>query len=130
MLLPCEVAVKGILPVVRAMIAEELGARYHLKQREIAKVLGVSQPAISLYYKKSRGKAIDLENDSEVKGLIEKLSASLVTGELAPKDWISGFCGVCRIIRAKGLICELHGTLDPTLDIQKCGYCTTTTARC
>ncbi|MBX5327295.1 MAG: transcriptional regulator [Candidatus Bathyarchaeia archaeon] len=130
LLLPCEVAVKGVLPVIRALIAEELGITYHLKQKEIAKILGVSQPAVSLYYKKMRGKAIDLERESEVRRLIKKLSASLVEKELTPKDFISEFCKVCVKIRAKGLICELHGTLDPSLDIEKCGYCMTKAAKC
>ncbi|MGQ9565024.1 MAG: transcriptional regulator [Candidatus Bathyarchaeales archaeon] len=130
MLLPCEVAVKGVLPVIRALIAEELGNTYHLKQKEIAKILGVSQPAISLYYKKMRGKAIDLRKEDEVRRLIKKLSVSLVEEELSPKDCISDFCEVCIKIRAKGLICELHGTLDPSLDIEKCGYCMSKTTKC
>ncbi len=74
MLAPCEIAVKCALPAVRAMIAKELVTKHNLKQAEAAELLGVSQPAISLYSRKIRGKAINLENDQDVKTLIEKLS--------------------------------------------------------
>jgi predicted transcriptional regulator len=44
MLVPYEVAVKYVLPVVRAMTAKRLMAKHSLKQAEVAKLLGVSQP--------------------------------------------------------------------------------------
>jgi len=76
MLVPCEVAVKCVLPAVRAMIAQELMTKHKLKQVETAKLLGVSQPAISLYFRKKRGKAIDLQNESDIADLVENLAAS------------------------------------------------------
>jgi predicted transcriptional regulator len=125
MLVPCEIAVKCLLPPVRAMIAKELMIEHNLKQAEAAKLLGVSQPAISLYYRKMRGKAIDLENEAEVKRLIENLAASLAKGDLSHKDFISMFCEICKIIRAKKLLCEMHKTLDPSIDVEKCEICPT-----
>jgi len=124
MLVPCEVAVKCLLPSVRAMVAKELMAKHNLKQAEAAKLLGVSQPAISLYYRKMRGKAIDLENDIEIGKLMENLADSLAEGGLSHKDFISKFCEICRIIRAKGLLCKMHKAFDPSIDIEKCELCT------
>ncbi len=123
MLAPCEVAVKCVLPVVRATIAKELMMKHKLKQVETAKLLGVSQPAISLYFRERRGKAIDLENESDITPLIEDLAASLANGNLSPKDFISAFCDICATIREKGLMCKLHKAFDPTIDIEKCGVC-------
>lgn len=123
MLFPCEVAVKCILPVVRAMIAKELMTKHKLKQVETAKLLGVSQPAISLYFRNRRGKAINLEDESDSARLIENLAASLAEGSLSPKDFISAFCEICTTIREKGLMCKLHKAFDPTMDIEKCGIC-------
>jgi predicted transcriptional regulator len=108
------------------MIAKELMAKYNLKQAEAAKLLGVSQPAISLYYRKIRGKAIDLENDIEVEKLMENLADSLAGGGLSHKDFILKFCEICKIIRAKGLLCKMHKTFDPSIDIEKCGLCEAT----
>jgi len=131
MLVPCEVAVKCLLPVVRAMTAKELVNEHGLKQTEAAEVLGVSQPAISLYYRKMRGKAINLEKDQQVTRLVKNLAASMVKGKLPRKEFIQKFCEICGTIRVKGLLCEMHKTLDPSVDIEKCGLCLTSSfARC
>lgn len=123
MSLPCEIAIKCLLPPVRALLAKELTAKHNLKQSEAAELLGVSQPAISLYQRKIRGKAIDLEKDPEIMEQVENLANALAKGNLAYKDFIQMFCGICRKIRAKGLLCNMHKTMDPSVDTEKCGLC-------
>jgi predicted transcriptional regulator len=130
MLTPCEIAIKCILPSVRAMIAKELMAKHDLKQVEAAKLLGISQPAISLYNRKMRGRAIDLENDKEIGVLIENFAALLIKGNISHKDFIRAFCEVCRTIRAKGLMCKLHKAFDPTVNIEGCDLCAVVAAKC
>ncbi|PMB74030.1 hypothetical protein C0199_01670 [Candidatus Bathyarchaeota archaeon] len=130
MLLPCEVAVKSLLPPVRASLARQLMTKHGLKQIEAAKLLGVSQPAISLYNKKMRGKALDLEKDKEIKRLIEELANSLAKEGLSYKDFTLKFCEICRVTRAKGLLCNMHKALDPTFDIEKCELCMSTELKC
>jgi predicted transcriptional regulator len=131
MLVPCEVAVKCILPSVRAMIAKELVNKYELKQAEAAKLLGLSQPAISLYKRKIRGKAINLENDPDITKSVEKLADSMVKGPISHKEFILTFCEICKTIRAKGLLCEMHKTFDPSINIEKCELCSATNSlRC
>ncbi|MEM3873883.1 MAG: hypothetical protein QXU45_01960 [Candidatus Bathyarchaeia archaeon] len=130
MLLPCEVAVKSLLPPVRAALAKQLMAKHGLKQMEAAKLLGVSQPAISLYNKKMRGKALDLEKDKEIKSLIEELANSLAKEGLSHRDFTLKFCEICKTARAKGLLCNMHKALDPTFDIEKCGLCINPSLKC
>ena len=77
MSVPCEVAVKCVLPVVRAMLAKELMAKYRLKQTKVAEMLRVSQPAVSLYCRKIRGRAIDLENDENIGNLVHNFAKSI-----------------------------------------------------
>lgn len=125
MSVPCEVAVKCVLPVVRSMIAKELTTEYQLKQRETAELLAVSQPAISLYYRKIRGRAIDLENDRDIRSLVENMAKSLAEGKPSRRDLIPMYCEICRTIRAKGLLCKLHKAFDPAIDIDACGLCFT-----
>jgi hypothetical protein len=117
--------VKCALPAVRAMIAKELVTKHNLKQAEAATLLGVSQPAISLYSRKIRGKAIDLENDQDVKTLIEKLSNIIAEKNLSHKEFILKFCEICRTIRAKGLLCKMHKNFEPSIDINDCELCST-----
>jgi len=112
------------------MIAKELMTKYNLKQAEAAKLLGISQPAISLYNRKMRGKALDLENDKEAEVLIENFAALLVTGAVSHTDFIRTFCEICRTIRAKGLMCKLHKAFDSTVDINGCDLCMVMAAKC
>lgn len=131
MLIPCEVAVKCILPSVRAMLAKELMTTHGLKQKEAAKRLGVSQPAISLYTRKIRGKSIDLEADPDVTRLIRNLATTLAKDNLSHKGFIPKFCEICRTARAKGLLCKMHKAFDPTINTEECELCITTNAvRC
>jgi predicted transcriptional regulator len=123
MLVPCEVAVKCMLPAVRALIATELMTEHKLKQTEVAKLLGVSQPAISLYNRKMRGKALDLEGDPDVTRLTDGFAASLAKGGLAREEFIPMLCEICQVIRAKGLLCSMHKIFDPSIDVENCRLC-------
>jgi predicted transcriptional regulator len=53
----CEIMLTQILPAIKAIAAREMLKKYHMTQLEIAKVLGVTQAAISQYKNKIRGKA-------------------------------------------------------------------------
>ncbi|MEM2319009.1 MAG: hypothetical protein QW142_06315 [Candidatus Bathyarchaeia archaeon] len=130
MLLPCEVAVKGLLPPVRAALAKQLMTKHGLKQVEAARLLGVSQPAISLYNRKMRGKALDLEKDKTIEKLIEELADALAKGGVSHKDFTLKFCEICKAARAKGLLCSMHKILDPEFEIEKCHLCMTVTFEC
>jgi predicted transcriptional regulator len=123
MLAPCEIAVKCALPAVRAMIAKRLVTKHNLKQAEAAELLGVSQPAISLYSRKIRGKAIDLERDQDVKILVERLANTIAEKNLPRKEFIVKFCEICRTIRAKGLLCKTHKNFEPSIEIKDCELC-------
>ena len=131
MSVPCEIAVYCVLPVVRAMIAKHLMIEHKLKQIDIAQLLGVSQPAVSLYHRNMRGKAIDVEDDRDVRVLVVHAAESLVLGKISHKELIQIYCEICRAIRAKGLLCKLHKAFDPGMDIEKCELCrVSSSARC
>lgn len=125
MLTPCEVAVKCALPSVRAMVADELMSKHHLKQAEAARLLGISQPAVSLYQKKLRGNSIDLGGDPDITALVAKHADNLLNGTPTYKEMIQSFCGICKIIRFKGFLCKIHKAFDPTIDLEQCDYCQT-----
>jgi len=120
---PCEVAVKCALPSVRAMVAIELMNKHSLKQAQAAKLLGISQPAISLYQKKLRGNSLDLWGDPEIMASIAKQAKFLVNGTAPARNNLVWFCAICKTLRAKGYLCKIHKDLDPALDIEACGFC-------
>ena len=125
MLTPCEVAVKCALPSIRAMIANELTERHKLKQAEAARLLDMSQPAISLYQAKLRGTALNLESDPEITALITRHADYLVKGTIAQKEKLLSFCGICKTLRAKGFLCEIHKAFNPAVSIDACRFCQT-----
>jgi predicted transcriptional regulator len=113
------------------MIARELTDLYGLKQVDAAKLLRVSQPAISLYSRSIRGKAIDLADDAEIRRLVSHITESLAKGPVPHRDLTLMYCAVCKAIRSKGLLCKLHKTFDPTVEIEKCELCIAgTTTQC
>ena len=123
MLTPCEVSVKCVLPVVRAMIAKELVTEHRFRQLDAANVLGVSQSSVSLYSRKIRGRALDLKEEKDILATINNLAASLAKGGMSYEVFIVRLCEVCRVIRSKGLMCKLHRNFDPNVDIEECDMC-------
>ena len=125
MLTPCEVAVKCALPSVRAMVANELMTNHSLKQAEAAKLLGISQPTVSLYQQKLRGNSIDLGSDAEISAMVNQHAEALVSGTRTYEDLLLSFCKICRTIRSKGFMCKIHKAFDPAVDLDKCDFCRT-----
>jgi predicted transcriptional regulator len=108
------------------MIANELTIRYNLKQAEAAKLLEVSQPAISLYQTKLRGTALNLENDPDITALVAKHADYLIKGATSHKETLLSFCGICKTLRSKGFLCKIHKAFDPAINLETCGFCQTT----
>jgi len=123
MLLPCEVAVKSLVPALRSAIARELAQSHGLKQKDVARLLGVTQTAVSKYTRHVRGIVIKVEDVEEVQPIVKEIVVSLVDGRLSRYDLVAKFCVACEILRRKGLMCELCKRSDPSIDIQQCLVC-------
>ncbi|MEM2119242.1 MAG: helix-turn-helix domain-containing protein [Candidatus Bathyarchaeia archaeon] len=130
MSLPCEIALKCLLPPVRAMLAKELMEKHKLNQAEVAKILGVSQPAVSLYCRKLRGVSLNLDEDEKIMGLVKDFADDLARESIPRKVFILRFCEICRAVRAEGFLCEIHKKIDPSIAVEACELCKTVGARC
>lgn len=78
-----EAVSNNILPAIRAILAEILVKHYGCTQTEAAKLLGVTQPAISNYLLSKRGKRgiRALKNDEKVMGILHKIAHYLVVND-------------------------------------------------
>ncbi len=123
MLLPCEVAVKSLVPALRSAIARELTQTYGLKQKDVARLLGVTQAAVSKYTRHIRGTALQIGEIKEVQPMIKEIAVSLASGRMTRYELVSKFCMTCELIRGKGLMCELCKRSDPSIDVQQCSVC-------
>jgi hypothetical protein len=123
MIMPCEVAVKSVVPAVRALVAKELTHTYKLNQTDVASLLGVTQTAVSKYLGHVRGSVIDLENVEEIQLAVKEIADSLTNGNMSRSELLGNVCRVCRIARKKGLMCELCKRSDSLIDVESCSFC-------
>ena len=123
MLLPCEVAVKSVIPAIRSAIARELTQLYGLKQQEVAELLGITQTAVSKYTSHCRGAVIEVREVIDVQPVLKQTVFSLANGEMSKYELAEKLCKVCSIIRHSGLMCELCELSDPAIDNNKCIVC-------
>ncbi|UCH31747.1 MAG: hypothetical protein JSV05_09725 [Candidatus Bathyarchaeota archaeon] len=123
MKLPCEVAVKSVVPAIRACLAKELIESYGLKQREAANLLGITQTAISKYSHHVRGSILPIAREKAIKVQIEKMAALLVSHESNVMALAFQICLTCRLVREKRLMCELCKQSNSKLDMEQCNFC-------
>lgn len=99
---PQEIEVWYVLPAIRMEMAKAM-LSLGIKQKQIARTLGITEPAVSQYLKEKRGKEIELSKGikekikSSVKDIIEKKSS--LTKEIQ---------NLCKLIKDKKILCEIH----------------------
>lgn len=109
----CEVIAFEVLPAVRAMVARELLVKHRLSQRRTARLLGVSQPAVSQYKRDLRGFKTELFGKNPgLKSMVERLAEGMAKGEIKDFQATLSFCELCKEIRFSGTGCELHNSRD------------------
>jgi len=122
-LLPCEVAVRSLIPAIRSAIARELTEAHGLKQKDVALLLGVTQTAVSKYTRHVRGVVLKVEDVEEIQPTLREIVVSLADGHMSKYELATKLCVVCKTIRRKGLMCELCKRSDPLIDVQQCFVC-------
>jgi predicted fused transcriptional regulator/phosphomethylpyrimidine kinase/predicted transcriptional regulator len=120
---PCELVVKHYLPVIRSLIARELVDTYDLNQMQIAKLLGITQPAVSNYLSLMRGEAEKTFDTAEVREVARKMASELVEGKLSMSQSIYTICKLCIKLRSAGVTCGLHKETVPELSTEECKVC-------
>jgi len=123
MLLPCEIAVKTLIPTLKALIAKEMVSVHGLKQEEAANLLGTTQPAISQYLSGVRGKALKLEENAEAMSIVGNIANLLMKPKVQREKIMTEFCKACALVRKEGLLCDLHKRLETQLNTEKCQLC-------
>ena len=123
MVLPCEVAVKSVIPAIRSAIARELAHAHGLKQEEVAQLLGITQTAVSKYTRHCRGAIFEITDVEGVQPILTKTVFSLANGEMDKYKLAERLCTICGVIRQSGLMCILCRVSDPDIDNSKCVVC-------
>jgi predicted transcriptional regulator len=105
---PCELVVGKILPSLRASVVKELSGKYHMKQSDIAKKLGITQASVSQYLSSTRaGSAEVTETFPKIKTYADDIAKRIVKGENR-YEWSSVLCVACKDIRSDDEFCRMH----------------------
>jgi Uncharacterized conserved protein len=109
-----EVVVEAVLPTVRSMLAEALRERGHT-QSDIATMLGISQSAVSKYVHGDIERNGRVQDDPQVRELVERLADGLTSGALRPVEALVEAEVTVRELERGGVVAELHAEAVPGL---------------
>ena len=123
LLLPDEIASKSVIPAIRAMVVRRLVDEYGMTQQQAARLLGITQPAVSKYMHNKRGIAINLEGKAHVDEAANKIAALLVSGKAGQVQVMGKLNEVSMLVRRSKLMCDLHRRLEPELNLGGCRVC-------
>lgn len=132
MLLPSEIEAKSLIPAVRAILAKKLIKEYSLKEEDVAKVLGITQAAVSNYVRGTRGDVeliVKLESVREVMRMIDDIAKDLSTNKAYTPSTLAKFVGLCNYMRYTLIICDVHHSMESNIDEQICEQCRGTLVR-
>ena len=132
MLLPSEIEAKSLIPAVRAILARKLIKEYSLKEEDVAKVLGITQAAVSNYVRGTRGDTeliSKLESVREVMRMIDDIAKDLSTNKAYTPSTLAKFVGLCNYMRYTLIICDVHHSMESNIDEQICDQCRGTLVR-
>jgi predicted transcriptional regulator len=123
LLLPDEIASKSVIPAIRAMVVRRLIKEHGMTQQQAARLLGITQPAVSKYVHKKRGIAIKLEGIPNIDRAANRIAVLLVSGKAGQVQIMSKMNEVSMHVRKSRLMCELHRRLEPELNLGTCRIC-------
>lgn len=123
MILPEELASKSVIPAIRALIVKRLVEEHDMTQQEAAKLLGVTQPAVSKYLHQKRGAAIRLGGIKEIEQATIEIADMVSTRKAEPAAVMSKIEAACEYVRRNRYMCDLHKRLEPEFDVNSCHVC-------
>ena len=126
MLLPSEIESKSLIPAIRAILSKKLIQDYGLKEETVAKLLGITQAAVSNYIRGTRGDSslvTKLENNFEVMKMIGDITKDLSMNKAYAPSTMTKFIQLCNYMRYTFIICDVHHSIEPNIDKRICEQC-------
>ncbi len=119
-----EVAARYVYPAIRRRLVEIM-SEMGLSQGKIAKLLHISQSAVSRYLSMKRGYLIRIRDFKDVDTLLKEFADRIVRFE--PDEYVVHRLLVEATLEvlARGYACAVHDKIDPSIDPCKCGTCIT-----
>ena len=117
--MPQEIEVRYILPAIRRELARIFIQEHKLSQKEAAKLLGLTEAAVSQYQHSKRAKEVIFSND-----VVHEIMASTkkIIAESASKQRLIGeMYRITNLTTVKQILCDLHRSQSK--DLESCNVC-------
>jgi predicted transcriptional regulator len=122
MLLPAEIESKVTIPLLRALVAKKLVTEKMYTQEQVAKVLGVTQAAVSNYLRGVRGLSVELKENQLINNWVNQIVETILSNR--PRAEIAKKINeAIEDIRRQRMLCEIHKKLEPDIDVDSCKVC-------
>lgn len=112
---PQEVEVWYVLPALRKELS--IALKETMQQKDVAKLLGITESAISQYSKQKR--AAKLKFNQEIKKEIKKSAKRIEKNKTTVAEELQR---LCKIIKKRHILCQLHKKYCKT-PLNKCEVC-------
>ena len=121
----CMTVVKYVLPAMRVLVMNELIEKYGFQKSDIAKKMSISPSAITQYLKGERGSNFikEISKSDDVINMLSDVSKDIANEKDNLDFIIDKMCEVCKLLRMKGIVCELHREEFSELCLSDCELC-------
>ena len=119
---PEEVVAARFVPTWRGMLARELSSR-GLPQTEVARLLGVTQSAVSKHLRGELGMDPLLERDPRMLETVRRVAAGLAERRMSAFEALHEGVALVRAFEDRGPVCALHEAEMPELQGLGCDVC-------
>ncbi len=126
MLLPSEIESKTLIPAIRAIISRKLVNDYSMKEEDVARLLGITQAAVSNYIRGTRGDAELVKKLIDIPTIakrIDEISRELASSKAFLPSTMAKYIGLINYIRQSMIICDIHHTIEDNIDKEVCKAC-------
>jgi predicted transcriptional regulator len=97
-----------------------------MKEEVVAKVLGVTQAAVSNYLRGTRGDVelmAKLNSIMEVMRMTDDIASNLASNKAYTPNTMSKFVELCNFLRYSLIICDVHHNMEANIDQEVCEHC-------
>jgi len=116
-IMPQEIEVWYLIPSLRKEFTKIFVDNYGINQKKIAKILGITEAAVSQYLKFKRGNEVKF-SEEELKKI--KKSAKKIIEE--KESVMKNLYGLCIALRGSKVICKTHRSKDKSVP-KNCDIC-------
>lgn len=117
--MPQDIEVRYILPAIRRELAKEFIERHKMNQKEAAKLLGMTEAAISQYRHSKRAKEV-VFSDEVLKQV--RHSAERILGDRKNKQrLVAEIYRISGLTKVRHIICDLHRAQSK--ELRDCSIC-------